>query len=852
MGGGAAKRRNCFTIGSFNVRGLAKDFKQKQLARDAGKYGVDVVCLQETKIKDGTDISVGDYRLITFPTDQIAYGNGFIVKSNISIYRCWRISDRISVLQIQVENNANQNYGGGGTSENRQQQPRYKTILGGPKSLKMKIVKQPPLRLITIVNVYAPTTHKVSIHMDELDKFYTQLSDIVSNFENLATSMTFIAGDFNAKIGKRRDEQCIGNFARGKRNNSGEMLINFCSMYGGFFCNTAFQHPARHITTWSRQYFDKKANKYVTSYSPIDYIIMRQNQKQILTDSRSYSGTEVESDHRLVVARLDIKWYNIYKKRVRIEQTVRFNTEPLVSDQDLKREYQDLLTHKQQITPPSENRWERLKNIILATAEEKIGYKQQVANNNNQVYDAEIAALSDRKRLLRVECANTNDADEVTSIKKARNKLSHEIRAVSKRKNEQRISRIIDDVEGAGDSDSRMFKAAKSLNRKRLQNQFVHDNEGKRITDPQQIHGIIRDHFKDHFQNTEHKKIDPFVGTPKILGTPIKSEEVRTAVKRMTNNRAPGYDNISVELVKYSPDCVIKEIADVLNESLEKHQQLNLGKGQLAALWKPNKVKGPVKHMRPVILLTVLRKILSNIALNRIKPSLEQVLSSSQAAYRPNRCTTDVVWAYRWMLAKIQEYVDMEVQVTGIDMSAAFDTINRQELLDMLASVIGEDELRMIRVLLSETTLEVKISDSIPEPFESNVGSPQGDAISGPLFTVYFEAALRELRVAIDQVNPVPHMDHNYSDSAIASRATSQSEHNYTSHQDFPREMIYADDADFLDTSKVHQISMGMYCAPILNKFNLKVNNDKTEYLTLKRGIATQNCGEQQPSWDPS
>ena len=98
--------------------------------------------------------------------------------------------------------------------------------------------------------------------MDELDKFYTQLSDIVNNFENLATSMTFIAGDFNAKIGKRHVEMCMGNFTRGKSTNSGKMLINFCNINNDFICNTAFRHAARHITTWSRQYFDKKAVVY--------------------------------------------------------------------------------------------------------------------------------------------------------------------------------------------------------------------------------------------------------------------------------------------------------------------------------------------------------------------------------------------------------------------------------------------------------------------------------------------------------------------------------------------------------------------------------------------------------------
>jgi mRNA deadenylase 3'-5' endonuclease subunit Ccr4 len=38
-----------FTLGTFNVRGLSKEYKQKQLSRDIDKYKVDICCLQKKK-----------------------------------------------------------------------------------------------------------------------------------------------------------------------------------------------------------------------------------------------------------------------------------------------------------------------------------------------------------------------------------------------------------------------------------------------------------------------------------------------------------------------------------------------------------------------------------------------------------------------------------------------------------------------------------------------------------------------------------------------------------------------------------------------------------------------------------
>ena len=85
-------------------------------------------------------------------------------------------------------------------------------------------------------------------------------------------------------------------------------------------------------------------------------------------------------------------------------------------------------------------------------------------------------------------------------------------------------------------------------------------------------------------------------------------------------------------------------------------------------------------------------------------------------------------------------------------MTAAFDTIKRSKLIAILETIVDEDELR-IRVLLSNTTLEIKVNSDeiISVPFNTNVGSPQGDGLSGKLFTIYFEASLRKLREEMEK-----------------------------------------------------------------------------------------------------
>ena len=139
---------------------------------------------------------------------------------------------------------------------------------------------------------------------------YDQLDIVINEIKD--TSLMIIAGDMNSKIGKaKKDEECCGNYSRGERNRSGSQLIDFCNIQDLFITNSAFPHPARHITTWENQRIIKKNGhqKVITTYNQIDYIIIPKNRKHILKDARSYKGTLVTSDHRLVVSRMRIELY---------------------------------------------------------------------------------------------------------------------------------------------------------------------------------------------------------------------------------------------------------------------------------------------------------------------------------------------------------------------------------------------------------------------------------------------------------------------------------------------------------------------------------------------------------------
>ncbi|RHY31560.1 hypothetical protein DYB32_003387 [Aphanomyces invadans] len=67
----------------------------------------------------------------------------------------------------------------------------------------------------------------------------------------------------------------------------------------------------------------------------------------------------------------------------------------------------------------------------------------------------------------------------------------------------------------------------------------------------------------------------------------------------------------------------------------------------------------------------------------------------------------------------------------------------------VLRDILEDDEVRLVAMFLSSTSLTLRLNGLTHEPFVTNTGTPQGDALSPALFTVYLVAALREVAAAV-------------------------------------------------------------------------------------------------------
>lgn len=130
----------------------------------------------------------------------------------------------------------------------------------------------------------------------------------------------------------------------------------------------------------------------------------------------------------------------------------------------------------------------------------------------------------------------------------------------------------------------------------------------------------------------------------------------------------------------------------------------------------------------------------------------------SQAAYRPNWSIIEHILTLteRTITAKNES-----AHQIMLDMSKAFDCINRNKLIEDLRNNIEADEQHIIFTLLN-ISLSVGCENALSEVFDTDTGAPQGDSESALDLTYY-------LAKTLDRVKCIQPLDHLYVEQTIRS-----------------------------------------------------------------------------------
>ena len=253
----------------------------------------------------------------------------------------------------------------------------------------------------------------------------------------------------------------------------------------------------------------------------------------------------------------------------------------------------------------------------------------------------------------------------------------------------------------------------------------------------------IRDFFSLKFHGD-----DVVMGNPSLI-PPILEEEAEIIQANMKNGKACGPDGVPNEfLKKISPSSLAQCLDSILRTGAFLEEQKD---SVTTLIPKKSRVKAP-KDLRPIGLLNHGKKALANVF--NIRHDLNQYIDPCQAAYRPGRSTVELIASIR-ISRDIARVGEKKLYGAMMDMSGAFDNVNKNKLFDELKRV-DEGAAEMFAVLYSgcQTTLKVDgqaQAGSIP----LGRGVQQGDAAAPVLYTFYYDRVLKRAQTQSSHITNV-------------------------------------------------------------------------------------------------
>uniref|UniRef100_A0A8D8RIQ9 Craniofacial development protein 2 n=2 Tax=Cacopsylla melanoneura TaxID=428564 RepID=A0A8D8RIQ9_9HEMI len=693
-------------IATWNVLTLLQAGKMQEVANQMIKNQLDIIALQEIRWQGQGKIDKKDFSLIySGPKDKTGqFGTGFLINKTVrgSIMEYQTVSDKICKIRLKGK-----------------------------------------FRNITIVSIHAPTEEK----SEEIkETFYESLDEVLSQVQKY--DQILVIGDFNAQVGSMESQSDVaGKFTvHDYNNNNGDYMAEFAARNKLFIRSTSFQHKKIHLGTWK-----VRGSNQVNQ---IDHVLVSKRHISSVLDVRACRGFNCDSDHYLVKAIIREKLSTV--QTLKKNKQTKWDTTELKKDVEVRRAYQEALSERLHISPniSVEEKW-KLTRTAITNAAEKTVSKQKKGRNMNW-YDQECKDLVERKNQARQVMLQRNTRNAKETYKN----LRRESKRIMKRKKQENLRREMKEIEDLNkEGETRKFYVAMKKMRNEFQPKISGCRNDRGVVDLDERNTINKwtQYFKELLNpdNVEplRSETQEHETTPQNRQADDNEEEdapniteVKKAIQRLKNNRAPGEDGIVAEMWKAVNVSALEKLESIMKQIWETEI---LPEEWKTALIHPIHKKGDKSepnNYRGISLLQVTYKILSKALQNRLEKQVDKEIGEYQGGFRRGRSCVEQISNLKFIL-RHRKLRGKHTYVTFVDFKKAYDSVDRDTLLNTLEEFgVDTKTIALIKQTLTDTESKVKFSGILSKAFKIKTGLRQGDGISPILFNCVLEKVIREWR----------------------------------------------------------------------------------------------------------
>ena len=166
----------------------------------------------------------------------------------------------------------------------------------------------------------------------------------------------------------------------------------------------------------------------------IDYTLLRKNVNSKIFDSRSFNSNFTRSDHKPVMAKIQIKW--TYTKKGKCTRS--FNLSKLQNTQvaeNYMKQVNEIIKNQTSITSNQEE-WNNIIKALKPSAEKNLGYNYKEIKSR----DPKILHLSSIQKDINIKLNSIKYEQKKKLLKKERNKIMTQIHNIIKNKKNNKES----------------------------------------------------------------------------------------------------------------------------------------------------------------------------------------------------------------------------------------------------------------------------------------------------------------------------------------------------------------------------------------------------------------------------
>ena len=678
------------------------------IARELARYGVDIAALSETRLADEGSVvePKGGYTFFwkgKAPDEDRIHGVGLAIKTKLL-----------------------------------KQLPDLPTAIN-ERLMKLRFPLNPS-RHVTVISAYAPTLTS----SDEVkETFYEELNALVK--ATPPGDKLLLLGDFNARVGSDSGnwKGVLGPHGTGKMNSNGLMLLSLCAENDLTITNTLFRQADKFKATWM--------HPRSKQWHLIDYAICRRRDTRDFRITRAMRGAECWTDHRLVRSTLTLHITPNQQKRPK-QTRAAFNTEKLGAGmyrEQFAAQLDQNLTTLGPLTGDVNQQWEQFKTLVKETAQSLLGPKKRV---HQDWFDENDEAIT--KLLTEKQKAFTAWQNDLSSISKKDHfkHLQSQAQASLRRMQNEWWEQKAKEVQMYADTKNskRFFSAIKAVyGPSRPTTTPLLSANGTLLKEKSAINERWREHFSTLLNRPSSVSNDALEQIPQrptidSLDLPPTLDEVKKAISQTSSGKAPGMDGIPAEVYKATGPVALETFHSIITCMWEEEAiPQEFRDATIVSLYKNKGSKSDCGNYRGISLLSIAGKILARIILNRLITSVSEAnLPEAQCGFRPNRSTSDMIFAVRQVQEKCREQ-NKDLYAVFIDLTKAFDTVNREALWVILQRLgCPRKFVHLIRQFHDNMTGAVLSGGEASDSFNICNGVKQGCVLAPVLFNLFFTCVL--------------------------------------------------------------------------------------------------------------